>query len=88
MVPLLKGAKMKNLDVKSKMSLIRVKRLLVDGMEILNSISEEDFKKIVLFSQRQKKHLKNIVDNVERGNIFMIIFFLRELVESLLNSED
>ena len=86
--PLQKGDTVKNLDVKSKMSLIRMKRLIMDYLEVCNSISENDFRVVVLASQKKKKYLKNIHDNVERGNLFMMLFFIRELIEAILNSEE
>lgn len=79
---------MKYLDVKTKMSLVRIKALLADNLEILNGINEDDFKRIVLFSQNQKKILQNIHANTERGNIFMLLFFVRELVEACLHLEE
>lgn len=78
---------MKNLNVKTTVALVRVKTMLVDSLEILNSIPEEDFRKIVLFSQKQKKYLKNISDNSDRGNLFMMLFFFRELIETILHNE-
>jgi len=87
MVPLEKGAIMKNLDVKTKMSLVRMKKLIMDYLEVANSISEKDFRAIVLASQKQKKYLKNIHDNVERGNLFMMLFFIRELIEAIQSEE-
>ena len=78
---------MKALEVKSKMSLVRMKRLIMDYLEIANSIPEKDFRLIVLASQKQKKYIKNIHDNVERGNLFMMLFFIRELIESILNED-
>lgn len=78
---------MRNLNVKSKTNLIRVKLLLVESMKLLNNISEEDFKEVVLFSQKQKKILENIQKSVFRGNLFMILFFYRELIEEILNKD-
>lgn len=79
---------MKEVNIKSKVLLISMKQKIMEYLELANKIPEEDFRRIVLASQRQKKYLKNISDNVERGNLFMILFFVRELIESLLHSED
>lgn len=76
------------LDINSKVLLRAVIRRLIEAMELLNRISEEDYRKIVLTAQKKKDCLKGITDNANpRANIFMVIFFLRELCESLLNSE-
>ena len=62
-------------------------RKLVEYLEIANRIPDDDFKKIVLSSQKKKNHAKKIIENVERGNLFMIVFFVRELIEAVLNEE-
>jgi hypothetical protein len=79
---------MKEVNIKSKFLLISMKQKLMEYLELANKIPEDDFRRIVLSAQRQKKYLKNITDNVERGNIFMMEFFIRELIESLLHSDD
>jgi hypothetical protein len=78
---------MKTIDIQSKIMLRSVIRHLVQSMELLNQISEEDYRKIVLAAQKKKDCQKGITDNAGRGNIFMMLFFIRELVESLLNEE-
>jgi hypothetical protein len=78
---------MKNIDIQSKIMLRSVIRHLVQTMELLNQISEEDYRKIVLAAQKKKDCQKGITDNAGRGNIFMMLFFIRELVESLLHEE-
>lgn len=79
---------MKSVHITSKMLLRAMIRKMVESLELANQIPEGDFRKVVLFSQRQKKYLKNINDNVERGNLFMMLFFIRELIEAVLNSEE
>lgn len=79
---------MKSLHITSNMLLRAMIRKMVESLELANQIPEVDFRKIVLFSQVQKKYLKNINDNVERGNLFMMLFFVRELIEAILNSDE
>jgi len=78
---------MKDINIKTKMSLMKMNQLIINYLEIANSIPEDDWKKIILASQKKKTHLKKILENTERGNLFMILFFVRELIESLLNEE-
>ena len=78
---------MKDINIKTKMSLMKMNQLIINYLEIANSIPEDDWKKIILVSQKKKTHLKKILENTERGNLFMILFFVRELIESLLNEE-
>jgi hypothetical protein len=82
-----KESDMKTIHINSKMLLRSMVRRVVEYLELANQIPEEDFRKIVVFSQKQKKYLKNINDNVERGNLFMMLFFIRELIESILNED-
>jgi hypothetical protein len=79
---------MKAIDIQSKIMLRSVIRHLIQSMELLNQISEEDYRIIVLAAQKKAKCLKGITDNANpRANIFMMLFFIRELIESLLNEE-
>jgi nitrogen regulatory protein PII len=63
--------------------LMSVIRLLIQGMELLNKIPENDYREVVLSSQKRKDCIKGIVDNAQRGNIFMVLFFTRELLEAV-----
>ena len=73
------------MNVQSKILLRSVIRQLVIALELLNKMPENDFRELVKVAKAKKSDLKGIVDNAERGNIFMIIFFIRELIESILN---
>jgi hypothetical protein len=81
-------AKMKDINIQSKIALQSMNRLLVQYLELANKIPEEDWKKIVLASQKQSQSIKGVTDNIQRGNLFMVLFFVRELIETLLNSEN
>jgi len=78
---------MKDINVKTRMNLRKMNQLLIQYLEVANTIPENDWKQIVLVSQKKKTHLKKILENTERGNLFMILFFVRELIEALLNEE-
>jgi hypothetical protein len=58
---------------------------MVQALEILNKIPENDYREIVIFSQKETKYIKGVTDNITRGNLFMTIFFLREMLESVSN---
>ncbi len=79
---------MKTIDINSKILLRSVIRKLIEAMELLSKISEEDWRTVVLAAQKRKDCLKGIRDNLERGNLFMMLFFIRELIETLLNSQE
>lgn len=82
-----KESQMKDINVKTRMNLRKMNQLLVQYLEIANTIPEDDWKKIVLVSQKKRGHLRKIIENSERGNLFMILFFVRELIEALLNED-
>ena len=60
-------------------------RLLVQYLKLANKIDEDVFREIILQTQKHKHFIKSVMDNAERGNIFMMIFFIRELIESIVN---
>ena len=74
--------------VYSKVLLKAVIRRLIDAMAILNKIDEEDYGRFVKACQKQAGCIKGIKDNAERGNIFMVLFFVRELIEAVLDADE
>ena len=73
------------MNIQSIILLKTVIRLMVQALEILNKIPENDYREIVIFSQKETKYIKGVTDNITRGNLFMTIFFLREILESVSN---
>ena len=73
------------MNIQSKILLRSVIRQLVISLELLNKMPEDDFRELVMAAKTKKSQIKGILDNAGRGNIFMMIFFVRELIESILN---
>ena len=73
------------MNVQSKILLRSVIRQLVIALELLNKMPENDFRELVKTAKTKKSVIKGILDNAGRGNVFMIMFFIRELIESSLN---
>jgi hypothetical protein len=73
------------MNVQSKILLRSIIRHLVQSLELLNTIDEKDYAEIVKKAKLQKNNVKGVLDNAGRGNIFMMIFFIRELIENILN---
>lgn len=71
------------MNIQTRVLLNSMIRLLVQYLEVADKIPDEDFKELVLRTQKHKRYIKNVMDNVERGNLFMTVFFLRELIESV-----
>jgi hypothetical protein len=80
-------ATMKDVNINSKVLLIQMSRFLIQFMELANRIDEEDYKTIVLTAQKMTKPVKGVTDNISRGNVFMVGFFLRELIEAILHED-
>jgi hypothetical protein len=73
------------MNVQSIILLRSVIRQLVITLELLNKIPEDDFRELVKTARTKKSAIKGVLDNAGRGNLFMMIFFIRELIESVLN---
>ena len=73
------------MNVQSKILLRSVIRQLVIALELLNKMPEDDFRELVKTAKTKKSAIKGVLDNAGRGNIFMLMFFIRELIESILN---
>ena len=76
------------MNVQSKILLRSVIRQLVIALELLNKMPEDDFQELVKTARTKKAQIKAILDNAGRGNPFMMIFFIREMLESFLNSDE
>ena len=73
------------MNINSKIMLRSVIRQLVIALEMLNKIDEKDYAEIVKKARNCKAEIKGILDNAGRGNPFMMLFFIRELLEKIVN---
>lgn len=73
------------MNINSKIMLRSVIRQLVIAMDMLNKIDEKDFAEVVKLARTHKAEIKGVLDNAGRGNPFMMIFFIRELLEKIVN---
>ena len=73
------------MNIETKIYLRMMAKLLVQFMQIANQIDEEEFRQVVNKARTKKAQIKGILDNAGRGNLFMVAFFLREMIESILN---
>jgi hypothetical protein len=57
--------------------------------EVLFSVTlfEDDYETTALTAQKMTHPSKGILDKVPRGNVFIVGFFLRDLIEAVLHSE-
>ena len=75
------------MKTQSKSLLRSVIRHLVTALEILNTIDEDDYSEIVKQARTVERDIKGVKDNIERGNLFVTIFFVREVIEAILDNE-
>ena len=68
-------------------SISKMKKLVIDFLTIANSIDDEEWIEIVKSIREEKVRLSKIKFGVELGNIFIMLFFLNEVLESILQRE-
>lgn len=78
----------KQIHISSLAMLQSVIRKVMEIMEILNRIPEKDFERIVKTAQKRKPHLKKVMENCERGNVFLMFFFIRELLQAINEGDE
>jgi Na+-transporting NADH:ubiquinone oxidoreductase subunit NqrD len=71
------------MEINSTILLRSIARQLVVAIELADKIPDEDFKEIVMAMKKHEKHIKSVSDAMGYGNLFMTLYFLRELVDSL-----
>ena len=72
---------------KTKESVEKMKMLVVDFLSISNSIEEDEWIKVVKSIREEKDRLNKIQFGVDLGNIFLMLFFLNEILDSILQKE-
>jgi hypothetical protein len=69
------------MNIQSTIALRSATQALVKVLDLMNELDEDDFREVVLFVREQEKSIKNVQVNIERGNLFMTLYFVRELLE-------
>ena len=68
-------------------SVSKMRGLLVKLMDILNNIPEEEWTQMIKSIQREKEKLTRMKNIVELGNIFILLFFLQEILPTIIEEE-
>lgn len=68
---------------KTMLLLVKASQHLMIVMEILNSIDEKEYHHVVKIAREQKKEIRNICFSAELGGLFMVVFRVREWLESI-----
>ena len=65
----------------------KMKGLIIQFLSIANNIEEGEWVEIIKSIQGDKARLEKIQFGVELGNVFIMLFFLNEILESILSEE-
>lgn len=68
---------------KTMLLLVSASQHLMRAMEVLNEIPEKEYHHMVKIAREQKKEIKNICFSAELGGLFMVVFRVREWLESI-----
>jgi hypothetical protein len=71
------------MEITSTILLRSISRQLVVAIELADKIPDEDFKEMVILMKQREKQIKSVVDSLGYKNLFMTLYFLRELVDSM-----
>lgn len=80
--------KSKKLDVQTKLMIRSWIRLLAQLLEMGNVIPDEEALKLLPIVKAQEKNVRYVSENLGRGNVWMAIYFLKEILEQALLSEE
>ena len=76
------------LNIDTKVIIRNQIRLLVQVLEIGNNVEDKQALLIVSKVKSQERNKKAIIDALNNGNYWMAIYFLRELLEQVILSDD
>jgi hypothetical protein len=76
------------LNIQTKVMIRSQIRLLVQILEMGNNVDDKQALLIIPKVKSQERNKKGITDALNNGNYWMAIYFLRELLEQVLLSDD
>jgi hypothetical protein len=65
----------------------KMKSHITNFLSIANLIPEDEWLAIIKSIQEERKQLTKISNFAEMGNIFIVLFFVNELLEAILQKE-
>jgi len=72
---------------KSVLLLRSTNHYLLQALEVMNLIDEDDYQELVYKTRAKKKSLRKVCENIERGSVWLTIFFLLELVDEIVDEK-
>lgn len=76
------------LHIQTKILIRLVIQQLTICIETANKIDDRESRLIVSKIVAQKRNVKNVLDNIARGNIWLTLFYLKEILEAVLLADD
>jgi hypothetical protein len=71
---------------KFKVSLMRGH--LLRFLELANTIEDDDWVSVIKFIQKEKQSLERMSKCTELGNIYVMLFFLNEILQSVIEAPE
>lgn len=66
-------------------SVSKMRGLIIRFLDIANHIEEEEWHEVIKSIQKERERLKRMKASGELGNIFVMLFFLNEILESIID---
>jgi len=71
----------------TKKSVSQMRGLIIQFLDISNKIDSEEWIEVIRSIQKEKEKLKRIENLARLGNIFVMLFFLQEILQAIVEEE-
>jgi hypothetical protein len=71
----------------TKQAIGKMRGLIIDFLHVSNTIPSLEWVEVVRSIQKEKEKLKRIENLVRLGNIFVMLFFLQEILEEIIEDD-
>lgn len=73
---------------KTKNSVSQMRGYLIKFLQVANSIEDDsEWREVILSIQKQEERLRRMEKSLKLGNIYVVLFFLNEILESVVEDE-
>ena len=74
---------------KTRKSVSKMRGYLINFLQVANSIEDDsEWREVILSIQKQEERLKRMEKSLSLGNIYVVLFFLNEILETVINSDE
>ena len=76
------------MNPKTKKSVSQMRGYLLKFLEVANQIEDDsEWREVILSIQKQEERLKRMEKSLQLGNIYVVLFFLNEILEAVVKDE-